>query len=297
MRSFKDIAANLAGKGIHEVWISPDEAREILSESGYNWKNRNRKPLRIAQYARDMANGRWVENGDTIKFATTSDGRIYLADGQNRLYAVIEAGRPMPFIVVTGLADSAQETMDRHAGRTIADAASLRRIPGITNYAAAVALANVAWVYEMVGTLSRGKTNPSSSELLEYMERNTSEVAEAVTVSQMVRGKLPIAASIIGGSYFLCKRIPDTGPEVAKLADQFFVEQLIQGLGLQADSPAKALRTRLENMKIQLGNRNPDPLDAFRYVITAWNYFRTGAAIVKLQRPKSGWDNSNLRFR
>lgn len=60
-----------------EVLVTPELAAEWLN---HNTRNREKRPKRIAAYARDMAAGRWRRSGEAIKFAP--DGT--LLDGQNR---------------------------------------------------------------------------------------------------------------------------------------------------------------------------------------------------------------------
>ena len=63
------------------VYVTPDMAKRWLSK---NTGNRPVKKAKVAQYARDMTEGRWEITGEAVKFAQS--GR--LIDGQNRLHAV-----------------------------------------------------------------------------------------------------------------------------------------------------------------------------------------------------------------
>lgn len=74
--------------------INPQLAKEILRKAS---KNRWLSPLRIARYAQAMIRGEWVI-AQPLLF--DEDGR--LIDGQTRLKAVIEANRPIDFLVVEG---------------------------------------------------------------------------------------------------------------------------------------------------------------------------------------------------
>ncbi|MDO0930218.1 hypothetical protein QQY66_00225 [Streptomyces sp. DG2A-72] len=57
---------------IGPVDVSPALARHWLTE--HNTHNRSLRPRVVAAYARDMHAGRWMDNGETIKFA--ADGTL-----------------------------------------------------------------------------------------------------------------------------------------------------------------------------------------------------------------------------
>jgi hypothetical protein len=96
------------------VLITPDVAEEWLRS---NQGNRNVRERWIAQIASAMQEGRWVVNGDTIKFA--SDGR--LLDGQHRLLACVRAQIPFLAYVIKGLDSTVFDTIDQNKSRSTAD--------------------------------------------------------------------------------------------------------------------------------------------------------------------------------
>ena len=94
--------------------ITPIKAEEYLAR---NTRNRNKKPMKIARYARDMAAGNWRFTGEPLKFA--ADGT--LLDGQNRLHAVIESGASIQTAIARGITLEAQDVMDTATPRSGAD--------------------------------------------------------------------------------------------------------------------------------------------------------------------------------
>lgn len=120
-------------RGNYYCLIAPDKAAELM---GRNENNRRIKPLKIAQYAKDMADGVWMADASDIKFSR--DGQ--LLDGQNRLLACIEADVPFPTLVRTGLDPEAQDHMDVGAVRTMGDVFRLHGVPDYNNVSAAVGL-------------------------------------------------------------------------------------------------------------------------------------------------------------
>ena len=112
--------------------ITPKIAKEWL---GDNLNNRNPKMMRVKQYAADMRSGNWRLNGEAIKKSTT--GR--LLDGQNRLFACIEADTPFLTLVVRGLDDVVdQMTMDTGSSRSYSDVLKMRGETNCTALASAV---------------------------------------------------------------------------------------------------------------------------------------------------------------
>src|SRR5699024_1401804 len=105
-----------------------------------NTENRRKKPTKIVQYARDMAAGRWLMTGEPIKFSP--DG--ILRDGQNRLYAVIEADTTVTMVVGRNIPADAMVVMDAGAPRSRADALYLKGYVDGKNLAA-VANVHAAW--------------------------------------------------------------------------------------------------------------------------------------------------------
>lgn len=114
-----------------EELITPNDAQGHLS---YNTLNRSVKERRVRSYAELMLKGMWKMNGEGIKFSAT--GR--LLDGQNRLHAIIQADVPVLMLVIRGLDDVTQETMDIGANRNLSDILKLRGEHNTSNLAAVI---------------------------------------------------------------------------------------------------------------------------------------------------------------
>lgn len=69
-----------------------------------------------------MAQKAWKMNGEAIKFSNT--GR--LLDGQHRLLACVESGCSVRTLVIRGLPEDTQETMDAGKSRTMANVLELK---------------------------------------------------------------------------------------------------------------------------------------------------------------------------
>ena len=93
--------------------ITPEQAEDLLLRNDHN---RSIETARVLQYAQDLRRGEWQINGEAIKVADT--GR--LLDGQHRLMAILEADTPMTTLLITGMPETTQETMDQGRPRSFA---------------------------------------------------------------------------------------------------------------------------------------------------------------------------------
>lgn len=104
--------------------ITPEMAERIIEESTrlFNTLSGN-KQRRVRQntvdmYAQAMTEGRWKDNGETIKF--DAEGR--LMDGGHRVRAVIQSGVPIEFLVVRGIDNDVMDTIDIGLKRSLENA-------------------------------------------------------------------------------------------------------------------------------------------------------------------------------
>ena len=86
--------------------VTPEEAKTWLTET--NKKNRHMNKNHVGALSRNMQNGTWRFNGDTICF----DENGTLIDGQHRLSAIMTSGISIPMIVIRGLDPETIKTKD-----------------------------------------------------------------------------------------------------------------------------------------------------------------------------------------
>lgn len=97
--------------------IGPEEASKILDAQRTETNYRNLKSPAVKLYEHDMKKGRWMFNGDPIRF--DRDGN--LIDGQHRLEAVRKSGIPQTFVVIEGLDPECAQTIDIGYKRSVED--------------------------------------------------------------------------------------------------------------------------------------------------------------------------------
>lgn len=245
--------------------VSPETASAWLLS---NTHNRNlRQPLVLA-YAADMANGDWRWNGETIKFA--EDGT--LLDGQHRLAAIVEANTTMQMLVVRGLANEAQETVDTGSKRSLSDLLKLRgeRQPNLL--AAVVRRAHV-WARGGRAAPRKGKYQPTTTQLLVTLEKHP-ELREITVEAKALAEKIALPGSIIGLGIWL---FGELSPEDSA----FFFARLADFQGLVKGDPIYELRLALDRVQ-SAQHEWPSETMLMALMIKAWNAYRDGKKIAVL---------------
>lgn len=163
--------------------ITPEIAKTMLGE---NVNNRRISRDNVNLFAREIRNGEWRFNGEAIKFG--KDGR--LLDGQHRLLAVIAADKPLTTLVIRGLEDETQQTMDSGKTRTLGDVLTLR---GEKNSTQLASLARAVYLADQLGmeAAAQNDLKPTRGEIISFIRPDpaTGGRARRITrVPQPIRG-------------------------------------------------------------------------------------------------------------
>lgn len=246
--------------------VTPEMAKDLLSPKK-NSHNRRLQDRTVKLYARNIETGDWALNGEAIKIA--EDGT--LLDGQHRLAAVALTGKTVPMLVITGLPLQAQETMDLGRKRNANDSFMLR---GERHTTALSAITRRVVLWERN---DRGFREPVSfaelSALLEKYPEIRRSAEEAVRVHSMFKF-LPISA--LGTAHHLMSRV--AADEVP-----WFFQRIADGAELTTGDPVLVLRNRAMSDK-GAGQRITD-VRGMGYIVYAWNKYRAGESITKIQHP------------
>lgn len=115
------------------VQVTPELALSWLEK---NTRNRALRQSTVNRYAEDMRAGRWMVSPDAIAFDTSGA----VVNGQHRLWAVVEAGIPVPMTVMDGLQPDVVTVLDDHLKRSLKDVVAIRRPgSGVQNIHTAIA--------------------------------------------------------------------------------------------------------------------------------------------------------------
>lgn len=217
--------------------------------------NRTLSQSKAIEYAIAMDDGRWVVNGETIKF--DSEGRIF--DGQHRLQGCILADKPFKSYVAYGITDQdAFSTVDVGKNRSHGDVFSIAGYPSC-NLSSGAALLIYQYKHELFGpggSTNRRYTKGSKGilkkldrlpvkgasvtkeELLSFAAPFKDRLIGAVRFAENVKARKMLSTGMVAGCYFLFSEKSEID------AQRFFVD-LCEGVGLSGSDPVYWLRERL----------------------------------------------------
>ena len=243
--------------------ISPYMAEELLK------KNIGNRPLNIKhvdRLAKEMANGRWKVNGDTICMNGTR-----VIDGQHRLHAVVQSGITIEALVVEGLSYDVFDTKDvgkrRSAGDTLGVAGELNAC----RLAASLVLIDKYFTRRVEKSVTYSNTEMEEL-LVKYPEARQS-------IQTTAKAKGIIYPSVLDACHYLFSRKDPI------LADQF-VEKVLRGVSLDEGSPWYVLRERLLNNSLAKAKLKKAYVMAL--CIKAWNHARAGSKVKILKFSQDG---------
>ena len=165
------------------VLVTPELASAYLAA---NKRNRPLRKARVERYARDMTEGRWQMNGETIIISDEDN----LLNGQHRLEAVVKAGVPVWMMVTTGVPESAFSTMDAGLTRTAGDVLGMK---GVLNFNQVAAVARICLNYKDGVGLSTPRTNLEIEEALELHPEIETYVSSHNKIYNLAHSSIVIA--------------------------------------------------------------------------------------------------------
>lgn len=281
--------------------ITPEVAEKMLASMV---KNRPLSAAKELEYGISMEQGKWVVNGESIKF----DGLGRLFDGQHRLKACVLAGKSFRSLVVRGIVDpDAFSTVDVGKNRSHADIFS---IAGFVQAKDASSVAMLLYLFKNNKLDWRGPTGlrarvgrerseitkrmrvmpyiaslVSKEILLEFAEPLSEGISSAVRFAVCTKANKLMPISLIGAGYYLFreKSFDD--------AEQFFYA-VGEGLNFEdsKSDPAYWLREKLidnKSAKLKLNRWT-----MFGFLLKCWNKRRANETM-RLLRVQEGEEFPN----
>lgn len=244
--------------------VTPEIAETWLSA---NTQNRPLKNSTVDSYAADMRAGRWELNGSTIVFG--NDGR--LIDGQHRLRACVRAEVPFQTVIVEGVRNGVELTIDGGTKRNSSDHLAFR---GEENTAVLAALARTAYCYDYRKGRMAG-VRVSARDVIEYVENNP-RIRESTKIVSGFKSKKNSSPSLIGAGtihFFACSRMGRDDLAIR------FVEGIATGAELREGDPRLAFRNRM------LSREFIGPDRRFWAACATWNAWIAGGTKDRLFLP------------
>lgn len=250
-------------------WLEHNAAIRLLSE------------LEIVKMARDMTNDRWRLTHQGLAF--DPDG--WLLDGQHRLNAIVRSGKTVRMAVTRNLTREAFDGMDIGRSRRTADLIKIRLSVHAAHELEVITRRALVW---QAGTFMSRALRPTQAEILAAVEGENADLTllTAAEYAASWKSRPVLTNSIAGFAWWLFNGCsPDHCQE--------FMFQMETGVGLDKGDPAYTLRERLlrERQKLK-GKAHLKPEVPTALAIMAWNHYRRGTKITKLQLPEPLNDKS-----
>lgn len=233
------------------VEITPDMAERLLER---NVRNRPLKSQSLAFLCRELREGRWRQNGDTIRI--DADGN--LIDGQHRLEAVRLTGISITTLLVTDLEPDVFDTIDSGARRSAGDTLAVAGEKNGRNLAAALVLVDELLTSD---TPFGRSVKVSNAEILLMLDKYTG-VRDSISWGKALSPRLAVPPSLSTALHY-----------VLSLHDRVKAERFFQSIQtgelLQANDPEYLLRERLLDNSTAKGKMSRRYMAAL--FIKAWN--------------------------
>lgn len=247
--------------------ITPEMAAEMLELNAENF--RNISDNRVATMSKDMSDGNWELNGETIKIK--ADGTVL--DGQHRLWAVVKSGVTIQALVVQGLRCKGK-SIDRGQSRTVGQWLAHTGVPSASRVAA-ISRSILCYKANQWGRVHMNNLTLTDSDVIDFAEDNLKAIQDAMAVvKQQGFFALPLRATIA----FVASGEGELMPSECPTIDWFF-ETLKTGIGLSETDAVFHLRNRWIR---QTPGAKLTPFMQRALITEAWN--RTAAGIETTQR-------------
>ena len=255
------------------VTVTPKMAEQYLKK---NTHNRRPREGQIATLAQSILDGEWSETGEPIKFyKKVGDKDSVLLDGQNRLLAIIEAGRSIKLDIRDELPAVAFQYMDQAKSRTAAD---VLHIEGYSNTNVLAGISRTLVLYERGGIdgvfSEHGKQKSvSNHQIREFVNSNDKAVMSAMHEVVTALGQISQLFSVHGACYYLFRKRSVTDANK-------FLYLLSTGEKISNTHPCYQLRQILLDEKGKKSmHRGIRGRFMFIMEIKTWNLFREGRRV------------------
>ena len=238
--------------------LTPDLAKALLS---LNSSNRPIRQVKVSQYARDMAAGRWALNGEPIIVATGG----HLNDGQHRCIANIDANTAVPVFITFGIDRDTRLTVDQGGARTAGDILGME---GVQNGSLVAAIARMVIAYEQGD--QRGLADAKRITSAQIRERAYTDTALGASATfgctQAKYSATFVSGSVVGFVHYCLAKINTAEAES-------FLTSVCRGENLRIGQPAHTLREKL----ISGGKLSRER--KIKLIFQAWNFHRRGMKV------------------
>jgi len=246
--------------------VTPLLAEQWLARGGIN---RRVQTFRVKHFAEQMRRGEWRQTYEPIKL--DAQGRV--RDGQHRLRALIEAGVPVQFLVVTDVTEDAFIVMDSGRPRSLSDVFHMQDVESPRVIAAAVRIL-VLWGRRSERGIpsAGGSAIVSKPEAVEFLRINRKTLEPWVADARRIT-----LAGVRGGDGFWTAML-FIFSQLSAEDTLRFAEYLDAGADMPKGHPILMLREQLRMLEGARASINPTAALA----IKAWNAWRKKQPLTRL---------------
>lgn len=251
--------------------ITPEYAAQLLATQA---ANRTLSKYQVDRFARDLINGNWVVNGETVKI----NERNEVIDGQHRLAAIVLSGVSMTTFVAYNLPadEPVQATTDQGRRRSLADALKIEQ--NLTHNTQVAAALSVLWRW-LTDNMSAVSLRPTYAESLRLLEEHP-DIVESVAYITGMRGKTVPRCnpSVAAWSHLVFTNIdPIDGRDFWKIYQSPY-----EFNNIGQNHPVLKLRNYMQAVQNANDKAVLQPKTA-ALIIKSWNAFRLGVDIGTLR--------------
>jgi hypothetical protein len=263
-------------EGVEQQSLFEHSRVNVTPELAQKWLDTmvvNRRPVKskIKDYGQSMREGKWFDQGEGIKF----DFEGHLKDGQNRLMAIIEQNVVVPLEVLRGVHPDSQKYMDIGAARKPGDSLYMAGIEYSSKISTSLTLLNQYYSDGFV-SIQGGNRRLNTFEVIEALEKYPEVVESAKYIfNTKIAQKLMTGSHLVFCHYVFRKLDP--------VACTTFWEKVDNGYSLTKNDPIHLLREKMISNKAASHVSKQDPVLMIAYVVKAWNLYRAGRTVSRLQ--------------
>lgn len=264
------------------VWtdVTPEVAK--IWRTRFNTHNRSHSGLTSGGYTRDIATGAWNgKNGQTITFCLDPRTGFRLVDGQHRLKGIEEGKVTVRTLILWGVPDDSQETIDMGRARKFNEQLSLG---GESHSPVLGATLRRGCLWAVGGYVKSYNLKPTRAEQLDFL-----------AAFPQIRGDVQW-----GSNHKLDTGLPPTISAFARWlfrqkddeAGRWFMDRLCDREMLPGQHPIQVLHKRIlreRNIEKRYGSD-----EYLALAVLAWNAFRNNKTTTKLQMPSDGLTNDTF---
>lgn len=255
--------------------ITPSMAADMLAK---NKKNRPVKKRIVNFLSKQMQQGMWKFTHQAIAF----DNEDKLQDGQHRLLALIDYGKPLDFLVVYNSPKENFTVIDTGKSRSAADILALEGYHNYNNLSSSIKFIINYKENTISGAITSDRGTRNNSEnvvtngmILDYLKENPHLEDWTMDAIDNYYRKFPlIVPSLVSGMYCILKE------QNPNLAEEFY-NQLFLGTDIPKDSAIRFFRQRLIND--QASNKNMSKKNKLAMLIKSWNSFKKKESVSGLR--------------